>query len=544
MKQVKTPIQPVDLIIVGAGLAGLTVALNLAPYGQVIVIAKSDFGETATAWAQGGIVGVMDGKDGIESHIRDTMTAGAGIVDESVARFISECSCAAIQWLIQQGVAFTQDLDSPFGLHVTREGGHTQRRIFHAADATGKAIHQALLYRAQEHPNIQIMEHWVAIDVLKSRHILGQISQHNEPKGSQDRCFGIYALSKEHHEVMAILASDVVIATGGVGQAYLHTTNPISSTGDGIAMAWRAGCRVANMEFIQFHPTTFYQPRSRSLLITEALRGEGAYLTLPNGFRFMSEYDARLELAPRDIVARAIDAEIKKHQLEYVLLDASHLGEKWLKEHFPTIFERCLEEGIDISKRGIPVVPAAHYTCGGIVVSQDGQTDIAHLYAVGESTYTGFHGANRLASNSLLECVVMGQRVAQHLRNHPSNRYSYQAKLWAPVAKCSKHDLAEMSRRRDCLRHLMWNEVGIVRSQQGLEHALQEIQNMQNTIGDEFYNDQMHQEGIELRNLLICAECIVLCALLRYESRGTHYNRDRPHTLMQSTATILTPSRN
>jgi L-aspartate oxidase len=298
------------------------------------------------------------------------------------------------------------------------------------------------------------------------------------------------------------------------------------------------------MEFMQFHPTTFYQPHIRSLLITEALRGEGAYLTLPNGFRFMSEYDARLELAPRDIVARAIDTEIKKHQLEFVLLDSTHLGEKWLKEHFPTIFERCLEEGIDISKRAIPVVPAAHYTCGGIVVSQDGQTDIAHLYAVGESTYTGFHGANRLASNSLLECVVMGQRVAQHLSNHPSNRCFYQAKPWELVAKYTKHHLAEISRLRDCLRHLMWNDVGIVRSQQGLERALQEIQNIQNVIVDELYNYQMCQEGIELRNLLICAECIVLCALHRPESRGTHYNRDRPHSWKQSTATIITPSLN
>jgi L-aspartate oxidase len=538
---VKTSAQHMDVIILGAGLAGLTTALHLAPFRKVIVLAKSDASETATAWAQGGIVGVLHKSDSTESHLRDTMAAGAGIVDESVARLMSEHSCAAIQWLIQQGVQFTQDKDGPLGLHLTREGGHTHRRIFHAVDATGQAIHRELLNHAKAHPNIQIMEHYVAIDMILGRNVLSRTIPKNEEKGSQDRCFGIYALSQEHHEVMAILAPDVVIATGGAGQVYLHTTNPTSSTGDGIAMAWRAGCRVANMEFIQFHPTAFYQPKMRGLLITEALRGEGAYLRLPNGDRLMSQYDERLELAPRDIVARAITAEMKKHHLDYVLLDATHLGEQWLKEHFPTTYQRCLEEGVDISNSMIPVVPAAHYTCGGVVVDRSGQTDLPHLYAIGESAYTGFHGANRLASNSLLECVVMGQQVAQHILDHPSARIIDQVKPWSEVSVEVRDDSAKMEPLRKRLSQLMWNDVGIVRNQQGLEHALKELRNIQELFNGQYSHHKLSKGWIELRNLSLCAELIVLCARLRRESRGAHYHLDYPHSHVQASPTILTP---
>src|SRR6218665_1470540 len=391
------------VVIVGAGLAGLTVALHLADQMPVVVLAKRELTEGATAWAQGGIVGVLGSDDSIESHVRDTQDAGAGLVDEATARFIAERSAAAVEWLVGQGVPFTPDPDGPLGLHLTREGGHAVRRIAHAADATGKAIHETLLEEVSRHPNIRLLERWMALDVITSRHL-----KRDEPT----RCYGIYVLDIETQRVETLAASAVVMATGGAGKVYRYTSNPETSTGDGIAMAWRAGCRVANMEFIQFHPTCLYHPQERSFLITEALRGEGAILRLPDGTRFMPAHDERGELAPRDIVARAIDFEMKKHGLDYVLLDATHLGEAFLKEHFPTIHARCLSLGIDIARQPIPVVPAAHYTCGGVVTDLLGRTDLPGLYAVGETTYTGLHGANRLASNSLLECGGLGRTLA------------------------------------------------------------------------------------------------------------------------------------
>src|SRR6218665_3405060 len=392
------------VVIVGAGLAGLTVALHLADQMPVIVLAKREMTEAATAWAQGGIVGVLGRDDSIESHVRDTQDAGAGLVDESTARFIAERSAAAVEWLVQQGVPFTPDDDGPLGLHLTREGGHAVRRIAHAADATGKAIHDQLLQAARRHPNISLRERWMALDLVTSRHL---------QRDEVPRCYGIYALDIDTQRVETLAARAVVLATGGAGKVYRYTTNPDTPTGDGIAMAWRARCRVANMEFIQFHPTCLYHPQERSFLITEALRGEGAILRLPDGTRFMPAHDERGELAPRDIVARAIDFEMKKHGLDYVLLDATHLGADFLKEHFPTIYARCLKLGIDITTQPIPVVPAAHYTCGGIETDLQGRSDLPGLYAVGETTYTGLHGANRLASNSLLECMVYARAAAQ-----------------------------------------------------------------------------------------------------------------------------------
>ena len=531
-----------DLLIVGAGLAGLTVALQVAQSRKVIVLAKRELTEAATAWAQGGIVGVLDEKDSFESHVGDTLEAGAGIVSEATARFITENSHQAIEWLVKQDVAFTQDPEGPLGLHLTREGGHTHRRIAHAADATGKAIHIALLEKAKAHPNIQLFENWVAVDLITQRHLKDIKSQDYKKNVLKDRCYGVYALNMKHNNVVAITSNDVVLATGGVGKVYKYTSNPDTSTGDGLAMAYRAGCRVGNMEFIQFHPTCLYHPQERSFLITEALRGEGAYLKLPNGYRFMADHDERLELAPRDIVARAIDFEIKKHGIDYVLLDGTHLGAEFLKEHFPTIYSRCLAVGIDITKEGIPVVPAAHYTCGGVVTDLNGQTDLPHLYSAGEATYTGLHGANRLASNSLLECVVIGKATADKITENKIEPIP-EVKPWDDSQVEDADEQVVIAHNWDELRSLMWNYVGIVRTTKRLERALHRIELLKQEVHDYYSNFHVNRDLIELRNLIVCAELIVRSALERKESRGLHYSRDYPQTFAMSYPTILTPKR-
>ncbi len=531
-----------DLLIVGAGLAGLTVALQVAQSRKVIVLAKRELTEAATAWAQGGIVGVLDEKDSFESHVGDTLEAGAGIVSEATARFITENSHQAIEWLVKQDVAFTQDPEGPLGLHLTREGGHTHRRIAHAADATGKAIHIALLEKAKAHPNIQLFENWVAVDLITQRHLKDIKSQDYKKSVLKDRCYGVYALDMKHNNVVAITSNDVVLATGGVGKVYKYTSNPDTSTGDGIAMAYRAGCRVGNMEFIQFHPTCLYHPQERSFLITEALRGEGAYLKLPNEYRFMADHDERLELAPRDIVARAIDFEIKKHGIDYVLLDGTHLGAEFLKEHFPTIYSRCLAVGIDITKEGIPVVPAAHYTCGGVVTDLNGQTDLPHLYSAGEATYTGLHGANRLASNSLLECVVIGKATADKITENKIEPIP-EVKPWDDSQVEDADEQVVIAHNWDELRSLMWNYVGIVRTTKRLERALHRIELLKQEVHDYYSNFHVNRDLIELRNLIVCAELIVRSALERKESRGLHYSRDYPQTFAMSYPTILTPKR-
>ncbi len=522
------PAAPV--VVIGAGLGGLAVALHLADTLPVVVLAKRSLGESATAWAQGGIVGVLGTDDSIDSHVRDTQDAGAGLVDEHTARFIAENSAAAIQWLVDAGVPFSPDPDGPLGLHLTREGGHAVRRIAHAADATGKAIHDALLQRARAHPNITLHERWMAVDLVTSRHL-----KRSEPP----RCYGVYALDMDARRVETLPASAVVLATGGVGKVYRYTSNPDTATGDGIAMAWRAGCRVSNMEFIQFHPTCLYHPQERSFLITEALRGEGAHLTLLDGTRFMAEHDERLELAPRDIVARAIDFEMKKHGADHVWLDARHLGESFLKEHFPTIHARCLALGIDIARQPIPVVPAAHYTCGGVVTDLDGRTDLPGLYAVGETTYTGLHGANRLASNSLLECVVLGRTCAEQiLRAVPDALPRLPA--WDESQVEDADEQVVISHNWDELRLLMWNYVGIVRTTKRLERALHRIKLLRDEIDDYYRNFRVNRDLLELRNLVVCAELIVRSALRRHESRGLHFSRDFPNTLPVSFPTVLT----
>ena len=520
---------PPPVVIVGAGLAGLTVALHLADTQPVVVLAKRGLDEAATAWAQGGIVGVLGSDDSIDSHVRDTQDAGAGLVDEHTARFIAEHSAEAVEWLVERGVPFSPDPEGPLGLHLTREGGHAVRRIAHAADATGKAIHEALLDAVRRHPNISLRERWMAIDVITSRHL---------KRAEPSRCYGVYALDIDRQRVETLPARAVVLATGGAGKVYRYTTNPETSTGDGIAMAWRAGCRIGNMEFIQFHPTCLYHPQERSFLITEALRGEGAQLKLPDGTRFMAAHDERLELAPRDIVARAIDFEMKKHGLDHVWLDATPLGADFLKEHFPTIYARCLRLGIDITREPIPVVPAAHYTCGGVVTDLHGRADLPMLYAVGETTYTGLHGANRLASNSLLECVVLGRTCADDILAAPAAK----AEPLPPWDESQVEDADEqvvIAHNWDELRLLMWNYVGIVRTTKRLERALHRIKLLRSEIDDYYGSFRVNRDLLELRNLVDCAELIVRSALRRHESRGLHYSRDFPFTLPVSFPTVL-----
>ncbi|WP_153108682.1 L-aspartate oxidase [Propionivibrio limicola] len=518
-----------DVLIIGSGLAGQSAALRLAPTCTVGLISKRTLEDSASAWAQGGIAAVLDSQDSVEAHIQDTFTAGAYLNDPKATRFVIENGRRAIEWLIDQGVPFTRDQGD---YHLTREGGHSARRVIHVADATGLAVQETLTRSVRQHPNITVLEHHIAIDLITGDK-LGL---------PENRCYGAYVLDNISGEVKTISASNTLIATGGAGKVYLYTTNPDTSTGDGIAMAWRAGCRVANMEFIQFHPTCLYHPQAKSFLISEAVRGEGGILRLPDGTRFMPEHDARAELAPRDVVARAIDFEMKKRGLDCVYLDITHKPAEFLKEHFPNILARCLELGIDITKEPIPVVPAAHYTCGGIVTNLNARTDLPGLYAAGEASCTGLHGANRLASNSLLECIVYSEAAVNDILAQPKIE---PPKLpeWDASRVTDPDEEIVISHNWDELRRFMWGFVGIVRTTKRLQRARHRIHLLSKEINDFYKNFRVSNDLIELRNLVVTADLIVRCALKRHESRGLHFSRDYPDTLSKAKNTVLRRSK-
>ncbi len=521
-----------DVIIVGSGGAGLSLALSLPDHFNIAVLAKSTLTEASTFYAQGGVAAVLDETDSIEQHIDDTMIAGADLCEMQAVAQTVKGGKPTVDFLLKHGVQFT--LDEQEQLHLTREGGHSQRRIIHAADATGRAISTTLVQRAEEKSNIHIFENYIAIDVITSQK-LGLDEPHN-------RALGLYALDEKTEKVHTFLAPSTALACGGAMKAYLYTSNPDIATGDGIAMAYRAGCRVANMEFNQFHPTCLYHPQARSFLITEAMRGEGAYLRLPDGERFMLRFDERAELAPRDIVARAIDYEIKRLGIRHVWLDITHKPTEFITEHFPTLYARLLELGIDITKEMIPVVPAAHYTCGGVVVDEHSQTDIAGLYAIGETSYTGLHGANRMASNSLLECFVYGMSAAEHIENQFNPTHStLDVPAWDDSQVMNPDEEVVILQNWDELRQTMWNYVGIVRSTKRLERALHRIEMLKKEITEYYHDYHVSKNLIELRNLVLVSEMIVRCAMQRKESRGLHFTLDYPELSSELRKTILTP---
>jgi L-aspartate oxidase len=515
-----------EVLIIGSGLAGLTVALNLAGQKKVGLITKCELLDGASNWAQGGIAAVMAKDDSPDSHVADTLTAGAGLCDPEVTRMTVERGRESIAWLIAQGVPFTQDAKT--GYHLTQEGGHSHRRVVHAADATGHAVQTTLEQRVREEPSITVLEQHMALDVITSAK-LGI---------SGKRAHGIYALDRVSGRVKTIAADSIVLAAGGAGKVYLYTTNPDTATGDGVAMGWRAGCRVANMEFVQFHPTCLFHPHAKSFLISEAVRGEGGLLLLPDGKRFMPEHDPRAELAPRDIVARAIDFEMKKRGLDCVYLDISHKPAEFLKEHFPNIYSRCLAFGIDMTREPIPVVPAAHYTCGGVMTDVNAASDLDGLYAVGESAFTGLHGANRLASNSLLECLVFGKAAAAHILARAKPK-AVQLPQWDESRVTNADEEIVISHNWDELRRFMWDYVGIVRTTKRLERAKHRIQLLKEEINEYYTNFKVTSDLLELRNLVTTADLIVESALARRESRGLHFSRDYPKSKPKASNTVL-----
>ena len=509
-----------DVAIVGGGAAGLSIALALAKTHQVTIIAKGALTEGSSLYAQGGIAAVYGGnRDSIASHIEDTMNAGAGLCHRDTVEFVVRHGAEAIQWLIQQGVAFSMENNDQY--HLTREGGHQHRRVFHATDATGRAISTTLADQVRAHPNIRILEQHISVDLI-TRKKLGQTGKNH--------CLGMYIFDKIRERVSVISSRITVLATGGTAKVYLYTSNPDTSTGDGIAMAWRVGCRVANMEFVQFHPTCLYHPQAKSFLISEAVRGEGGRLLLPDGSPFMHRHDPRGELAPRDIVARAIDYEIKRAGIDCVYLDISHKSAEFIKTHFPTIFERCLHFGVDITQEPIPVVPAAHYTCGGVVTDTDGQTDLSGLFAIGECAFTGLHGANRLASNSLLECVVYAQAAAKRINKLlKTTKYKHcPLPKWDESRVTDADEQVVVSHNWDELRRFMWDYVGIVRTNKRLQRAQHRVNLLSEEIREYYQHFKVSNDLIELRNLVLVASLIIACANTRKESRGLHFIRDYP----------------
>jgi L-aspartate oxidase len=521
-----------DVLIVGSGAAGLTAALNLAGTHKVAVIAKGALAEGATRWAQGGIAAVLEEGDSFEAHVNDTLIAGAGLNDVKVVEHVVEAAPQAIRHLIELGVPFASENGA---LHLTREGGHSHRRIVHVADATGYAVQQALETAAARHGNITLVPDMVAIDLVTGRHAT-QFS-------TSGAVHGLYAYNKKKKHVETLTARATILASGGAGRAYLYSTAPHGATGDGIAMAWRAGCRVSNMEMMQFHPTCLYNLQVKNFLITEAVRGEGGILKHPEtGHRFMPDYDSRGELAPRDIVARAIDAEIKRDGLDYVLLDISHREPEFVREHFPNIYDKLLGLGIDITREPIPVVPAQHYTCGGVVVDLQGRTDAPGLYAAGEVTESGLHGANRLASNSLLECLVFGEAAAKHITaNWDALAQVPEIRGWDESRVTSSDEEVVIAQTWGEIRRFMWNYVGIVRTTKRLERAKHRIDMLRQEVTDYYGHFRVTPDLIELRNLVEVADLIIRSALSRHESRGLHFTLDYPELLPEAKDTVLVP---
>ncbi len=528
-----------DVLIIGSGLAAATLALSLPASMKVLLVTKKLPVDSSSSWAQGGIAAVTGRDDSFEDHVRDTLLAGAGLCHEDVVRQVVEAAPAALHWLIEQGVPF--DLEGG-EYHLTREGGHSRRRILHARDATGRAVQDTLLERIRGRRNVTLLSQHIAIDLITDRQLgreSGQLSGQTSAAAG-NRVHGAYVLDTESGRVETVSAGFTVLATGGAGKVFLYTTNPDTATGDGIAMAWRAGCRVANLEFVQFHPTCLYHPHAKSFLITEAMRGEGALLRLPDGSRFMPEHDERAELAPRDVVARAIDYEMKKRGLDCVYLDITHKPAKFIVSHFPNIHARCLELGIDITREWIPIAPAAHYTCGGVQVDKVGRTDAAHLYAIGETSCTGLHGANRLASNSLLECLVYGRAAATDIAAaEPSPELPLPS--WDESRVTDADEEIVIAHNWHELRRFMWDYVGIVRTSKRLERASHRIKLLNDEIDEYYRNFRVSNDLIELRNLVLTAELIVNSARLRHESRGLHASRDYPGLLPEARDTVLSP---
>ncbi len=520
-----------DILVIGSGAAGMTLALHLANQFNIALLSKGGLRSGSTLYAQGGIAAALDSQDSAEAHIVDTLNAGAGLCHEKIVRKVVENGPRAIQWLVEQGVDFTRSSgDTRF--HLTREGGHSHRRVLHSADATGRALSGSLADRIQANKNIEVFENHLVVDLITQA----------DKGASSIRCTGAYILDEKSEQVSVFQAKVVVLATGGASKAYLYTSNPDGASGDGIAVAWRKGCRVANMEFNQFHPTCLYHQDAKSFLITEALRGEGALLKLPSGERFMESFHPKAELAPRDIVARAIDHEMKRLGSDCVYLDISHKPADLIESHFPTVKSQCLEYGIDITREPIPVVPAAHYTCGGIVVDEEGRTDLKNLYAIGETAFSGLHGANRMASNSLLECIVYGMSAANAIRAGFDTIPDFDTpKPWDASRVTHSDEDVVISHNWDELRRFMWDYVGIVRTRKRLERARHRIKMLQREIQEYYSNYKVTTDLLELRNLAMVSELIIRCAELRRESRGLHYTLDYPKTSSIAMDTIIVP---
>lgn len=524
-----------DVLVIGSGGAGLSAALHLAPHASVAVLSKGDLTATSTYYAQGGIAAVLDQTDSVDSHVEDTLQAGAGLCHVDAVRYTVENGPSSIQWLIDAGVDFSgeQQADGSINYHLTREGGHSQRRVIHSADATGYAVSNTLIDQVKKQDRVDIFTDRIAVDLIT-------LDKLGLPG---NRCIGAYVLNTRSGKIDVFRARFVILASGGASKVYLYTSNPDTATGDGIAMAWRAGCRIANLEFNQFHPTCLYHPEAKSFLITEAIRGEGGVLRLANGDRFMPRFHKRAELAPRDIVARAIDHEMKRTGADCVYLDITHKTSDFIISHFPTAYERCLELGINITSQAIPVVPAAHYTCGGIMVDLDSQTDIGNLYAIGESAFTGLHGANRMASNSLLECFVFARSAAQKIIKHLHHDFSNPPiPQWDESQVTDSDEDVIISHNWDELRRFMWDYVGIVRTNKRILRAQHRIDLLQKEINEFYRNYKISSDLVELRNLVLVADLIVQSALKRKESRGLHFTLDYPETKAAVLDSVLTPA--